>query len=170
MVSTADGSDPAEQAPDEWGLSGLDPSGPIERLALKLLATREHSRRELARKLGARGFDPALVDGVIDRLTRSGALDESRLAEHYVAERSGKGFGPLRIRAELWEKGLPEDLFDPYIAALEAVWPDYLAAVGERRFGPGQPVDRADYARRARFLEQRGFPPEMIRRYLRCSD
>jgi regulatory protein len=170
MVSTADGSGSAERAPDEWNLPGLDPSAPIERLALKLLATREHSRRELARKLGARGFDPALVDGVMDRLIRAGALDESRLAEHYVAERSGKGFGPLRIRAELWEKGLAEDLFDPYLDALEADWPDYLAAAYERRFGPGQPVDRADYARRARFLEQRGFPPEMIRRYLRWND
>lgn len=169
-MSAVDGSGSAERALDESDLSGQDPSAPIERLALKLLAIREHSRRELTRKLGGRGFDPALVDAVIDRLTRSGALDESRLAEHYVAERSGKGFGPLRIRAELREKGLPEDLFDPYLKAFDGVWPEHLAAAHDRRFGPTRPTDRADYARRGRFLEQRGFSPEMIRRYLRWND
>lgn len=147
-----------------------DSTAPIERLALKLLAAREHSRVELARKLRARGFDAALVAAVIARLHRIGAIDEARLAEQYVAERAGKGFGPLRIQGELWEKGLPEELFDPYLDALADAWPDHLAAAHDRRFGPGRPVDRADLGRRARFLEQRGFPPELIRRYLRWTD
>lgn len=107
---------------------------------------------------------------MIDRLAREGALDEARLAEHYVAERAGKGFGPLRILAELREKGLPEDLITPHLQGLEGFWRDALAAVHDRRFGPDRPSDRADYARRGRFLEQRGFPPEMIRRYLRWND
>jgi regulatory protein len=147
-----------------------DPTIAIERLALKLLAAREHSRLELTRKLRSRGFDAALVAAVIARLNRTGAIDEARLAEQYVAERAGKGFGPLRIQGELWEKGLPEELFDPYLDALADAWPDYLAAAHDRRFGPGRPVDRADFGRRARFLEQRGFPSEMIRRYLRWTD
>ena len=155
---------------DPGDRSDQDPSAPIERLALKLLAAREHSRVELMRKLRSRGFDPGLVGAVLERLTLTGAIDEARLAEHYVAERAGKGFGPLRIRAELWEKGLPEDLFDHHLEALEGEWPDYLAAAHDRRFGPGRPTDRADCARRGRFLEQRGFPPEMIRRYLRWND
>lgn len=142
----------------------------LERLALKLLAAREHSRLELARKLGTRGFAPAQVAAVIDRLTLEGALDETRLAEHYVSERAGKGFGPLRILAELREKGLPETLIAPHLQGLEGAWPDTLAAAHDRRFGPTRPTDRADYARRGRFLEQRGFPPEMIRRYLRWND
>lgn len=146
------------------------PTTPIERLALKLLAAREHSELELTRKLCSRGFETALVAVVIARLRRVGAIDEARLARHYVAERAGKGFGPLRIRGELWEKGLPEDLIAPHIAALAESWPDHLAAAHDRRFGPGPPMDRSDYGRRARFLEQRGFPREMIRRYLRWTD
>jgi regulatory protein len=150
--------------------SDRDPTAPIERLALKLLATREHSRAELSRKLHSRGFDAALVDAVIERLTLIGAIDEARLAEQYVAERAGKGFGPLRIRAELREKGLPDDLFDHHLRATEGAWLDYLAAAHDRRFGASQPTDRAEYARRGRFLEQRGFPAEMIRQYLRWND
>jgi regulatory protein len=169
-VSTPSGPEQAETAPDRRVPSGEDPAAPIERLARKLLAAREHSRVELSRKLRSRGFDAALVATVVERLTRAGAIDEARLAEVYVAERAGKGFGPLRIQGELWEKGLPEELFDPYINAFQEAWPGYLAAAHDRRFGPGRPVDRDDFGRRARFLEQRGFPPEMIRRYLHWTD
>ena len=151
-------------------LSGDDPSAPIERLALKLLGAREHSRLELARKLQARGFEPTLVDRVIDRLSLAGALSEARLVERYVAERVSKGFGPLRIRAELREKGLPDVLIEPQLEEMQGAWPEHLAVAHDRRFGAGPPTDRADYARRGRFLEQRGFPPELIRRHLRWSD
>jgi regulatory protein len=143
---------------------------PIERLVLRLLAAREHSRLELVRKLRGRGFDQTLVEGVLGRLSRSGALDEDRLAEHYVAERLGKGFGPLRIRAELREKGLPEGLFEPYLKASEDLWPEAMAAAHDRRFGAAPPTGWGDFTRRGRFLEQRGFPPEMIRRFLRWND
>lgn len=147
-----------------------DPTAGIEHVALRLLAAREHSRLELGRKLRARGFASDEVDAVLARLIAAGAVDESRLAGLYVAERVHKGFGPLRIRAELVEKGLPDALIDPHLTSLAADWPHCLAAAHERRFGSGPPADRADYARRGRFLEQRGFPAEMIRRYLRWND
>ena len=41
---------------------------------LGLLARREHSRLELSKKLGARGFPRDVVARVIDRLEQSGAL------------------------------------------------------------------------------------------------
>ncbi len=142
----------------------------IERLALKLLATREHSRLELARKLAARGHDPETVGPVLDRLSAAGALNEARLAETYVAERAGKGFGPLRIRAELREKGLSDEAIDPYLGAMSDDWLALLADAHDRRFGPALPTDHAEYGRRGRFLEQRGFPTELIRRHLRWND
>jgi regulatory protein len=49
-------------------------------------------------------------------------------------------------------------------------WPQRLAEVHDRRFGPGAPSDLQELARRARFLEQRGFPSEAIRRFLRWND
>lgn len=110
------------------------------------------------------------MDALLIRLCASGALDESRLVEVYVAERQRKGFGPLRIRAELAEKGLPDGLIEPHLTGGEADWLELLAAAHDRRFGTDAPVDRADFARRGRFLEQRGFPVEMIRRYLRWND
>jgi regulatory protein len=147
-----------------------DPDVEIADRARRLLATREHSRLELTRKLRARGFDDAGIAQALDRLIAEGALDESRMVEQYVAERAAKGFGPLRIRSELYEKGLPDTLVDPHLDAIRDDWVAYMAEIYDRRFGSEPPPDHAEYARRGRFLEQRGFPPEMIRRFLRRPD
>jgi regulatory protein len=107
------------------------------------------------------------VDAALDRLAADGALDEERMMAAYVAERAGKGFGPLRIRAELRERGLPDDRIETHLGSMADDWPARLADAHDRRFGSGRPSDGADYGRRGRFLEQRGFPTEMIRRFLR---
>ncbi|MTW21966.1 RecX family transcriptional regulator [Allochromatium palmeri] len=139
-------------------------------MALRLLVAREHSCLELTRKLSARGLTPDAIAGALDRLISEGALDESRLAAHYVAERADKGFGPQRIRAELRDKGLADSLIDRHLQPMNDTWPEVLARAHERRFGQRSPSDRADYAKRARFLEQRGFTPDSIRRFLRYPD
>ncbi|WP_408648023.1 regulatory protein RecX [Thiocapsa bogorovii] len=151
----------------------MEEPGPVAEIvdrARRLLATREHSRAELMRKLRARGFDDAGIGEALDRLVAEGALDEERMVEQYVAERAAKGFGPLRIRAELHEKGLTDTLIDPHLGAMRDDWVAYMAEIYDRRFGSEPPPDRAEYARRGRFLEQRGFPSEMIRRFLRRPD
>ncbi|WP_420870453.1 regulatory protein RecX [Marichromatium gracile] len=142
----------------------------IERAALRLLAMREHSRLELSRKLVSRGFEVAALAPVLDRLEAEGALDESRLVERYVAERVEKGFGPLRIQAELNDKGVADTLIEPQLRHLREAWPEHLAALHARRFGDAPPADRASYAKRARFLTRRGFPTDMVRRLLRWND
>jgi len=139
-------------------------------VALRLLVVREHSCLELTRKLGARGLAPEAIAGALDRLIDAGALDESRLAAHYVAERAAKGFGPLRIRAELRAKGLADSLIDRHLQPMNDLWPEVLERTHVRRFGQSQPSDRSDYARRARFLEQRGFTPDSIRHLLHLPD
>lgn len=147
-----------------------DPAPEVERLALKLLATREHSRHELTRKLLARGCDQLLIEPVLDRLEGAGLVDDARVAEQYIRERVGKGFGPVRIRGELRQKGLAEALVDRYLEPWRDDWPACLAQVHDRHFGREPPADRTELGRRARFLEQRGFTAESIRRFLRWDD
>jgi regulatory protein len=151
-------------------MGDADPAAAIECLALKLLATREHSRLELERKLRARGYAADAVEPVLAGLAGQGAINEARLAQAYVAERVGKGFGPLRIRAELRDKGLSDEAIDPHLEGMQDDWPQLLAQTHDRRFGPVPPTDQADYGRRGRFLEGRGFPSELIRRHLRWND
>jgi regulatory protein len=127
---------------------------------------REHSRAELARKLAARGHAAADVAPVLDGLAERGLLSEARLAEAYVAERLRKGYGPLRVREELRRKGLDDDLIEPHLDRPAGEWLERLAVAAEKRFGTAPIEDRKELARRARFLEQRGFPAALIARYL----
>lgn len=141
-----------------------------ESAALKLLASREHSRLELARKLAVRGFAEEAVETALDRLIQGGAIDESRLAEHYVHERMGKGFGPVRIRGELRRKGLAEAVVDRHLGRVSDDFANAMVRVYDRRFGDEPPQTPAEFAKRARFLEQRGFTTDSIRRFLRWND
>lgn len=142
----------------------LDPE--IQRAALGLLANREHSRDELARKLAARGFAEGEIGTALDALADAGLIDEDRLAEAYVAERLRKGFGPLRIRQELRGKGLSDEQIAPHLRLAQADLSGLLAAVHDKRFGPAAAADARERARRGRFLEYRGFPADLIARFL----
>jgi regulatory protein len=138
----------------------------VELTAVKLLASREHSRRELRRKLLARVADAELVDRVLDDLQTRDLLSDRRFAEGYIEQRSRKGYGPLKIRAELSERGIGGELLAECLEHAEPDWSGLLATAAERKFGDTPTADRRELARRGRFLEQRGFPISLVRRYL----
>ncbi|HBG96993.1 MAG TPA: RecX family transcriptional regulator [Chromatiaceae bacterium] len=131
-----------------------------------MLSTREHSRSELARKLLARNYPIELVNPVLDELEQSELLNEVRMIETYVAERLERGFGPKRIRAELQAKGLSDAQIDPYLSITDEQLSAQIQLVHDRRFGAGSKNNRQTLAKRARFLEYRGFPSSLIQRFL----
>jgi len=133
---------------------------------LRLLASREHSRFELARKLRARGFAEGEVESALTDLVRDGSVSDARMAEAYAAERLAKGFGPLRVRQELRQRGIADFLIDPHLDRSSGEWMRHLAAVHDKKFGNTVPSDAKELGRRARFLEYRGFPPQLIGRFL----
>ncbi len=143
-----------------------DDATAVELTAVKLLASREHSRYELRRKLVARHPDGALVDAVLDDLTDQRLLDDERFTESYVAQRSRKGYGPVRIRAELAERGIEGSLVECWLESAGDRWAELLADVAHRKFGDAPAEDMRALSKRGRFLEQRGFPVGLIRRYL----
>ena len=60
---------------------------PLQR-ALGLLTRREHSRRELSRKLTSRGVEAADVRSAVDRLEAEGWQSDTRFAEALVRSRA----------------------------------------------------------------------------------
>jgi len=136
-------------------------------VAIRLLAVREHCRRELRRKLEKHPFDPDLLEQVLDRLQQSGLQSDERFTEAFVAGRVCKGQGPLRIRAELRERGVGSELIGRYLDRYQEAWFDLLRQVHDAKYGPGRGGGgERELAKRARFLEYRGFPREMIREFL----
>ena len=142
----------------------------LEQAAVRLLATREHSRAELRRKLLARAGEVAVVEALLDDLAARGLQSDARYAEQYVAQRAARGYGPARIRAELRERGIDEAVIADWLDERDPVWKERLAEVARKRFGAAGPADFRDRARRARFLEYRGFGAELIRRALFAGD
>ena len=142
----------------------------MEQAALRLLASREHFRAELRRKLAGRVQDPEMIEPVLDSLEEGNALSDRRFVESYIEFRVGRGFGPLRIRAELLEKGLDGDLVSRCLDAQDFHWEQLLRQTAARKFGPDPATGRREQAVRARFLEYRGYFPAHIRRYIWPND
>lgn len=135
--------------------------------ALSLLARREHSRVELARKLASHG-DPDAVAVVLDDLERENLLSNARYAESLARVRAGR-HGSLRLKADLRGKGVPEAVIAQVVS--EAREQDLAMAreVWAKKFGH-LPLDMAERARQMRFLASRGFPAEVVRRVVGASD
>ncbi len=133
--------------------------------AVRLLAMREHSRRELCSKLGRR-FGEEVVEPVLDELESQGLQSDRRFAEQYVHSRRSKGFGPLRIRAELVERGIGEELIASTLDRDDDCWRQLMLEVAQRKFGATPAEDRREQARRGRFLSGRGFPGHLVNDYL----
>ncbi|MEW8238607.1 MAG: regulatory protein RecX [Candidatus Thiodiazotropha taylori] len=138
----------------------------IETAAVRLLAAREHSQQELRRKLLSRHYDEALIEQVLDDLTSASLQSDGRFAESFVESRVRKGQGPLRIRMELRERGISQALIDEVLVPYEDEWQQLLGEVHDAKYGAIRAESNKELVKRARFLESRGFPSEMIRRLL----
>jgi regulatory protein len=137
--------------------------------AVALLARREHSRAELARKLKRHlgGEDPAGVESVLDELERRKLLSDARFAAAVARTKAGK-FGDARIRHDLRAAGIDDDATVAALTLLGAEL-ERARAVWSKRFG-AVPASAAERGRQARFLQSRGFGPETIHRVLRGSE
>lgn len=135
---------------------------PLQR-ALGLLTRREHSRKELGRKLSIRGVEPAEVRSTVDRLANEGWQSDTRFAEALVRSRAAGGYGPLRIRAELSTHGLDREAVAAAMATFEGDWTETACDLVRRRFGPVSPGDAAQRRKMADFLVRRGFDAASVR-------
>ena len=130
---------------------------------MRLLASREHSRAELRRKLCAKSYNGEIVDQVLDDLIRQHLLSDERFTEQYLSSRQRRGFGPVRIKGELRERGVKAELISSYLNVQDESWIETLRLTHDKKFGVESPSDIKEKARRVRFLEYRGFTGEQIK-------
>ncbi len=149
--------------PDRAAVAAEADARTVKAAALALLAGRDFGRRELARRLVGKGYPAALVEPVLDELAADRSLSEDRYVEQFVAQHAGRGQGPMRIRAELRERGVEAAAVEQAIDASEADWVEAARQARRRRFGAAPPGDFRERAKQARFLQYRGFSAEQIR-------
>lgn len=144
----------------------LDTLVAVRRTAMDLLARREHGRVELTRKLRQRGALPEMIESTLDRLTEEGLLSESRYLESFVSYRARSGYGPLRIREELSQRGLQRSDIELALRESGINWQAQLEDTWRRKFSGQLPIDARERAKQGRFLAYRGYSMEMISRLL----
>ncbi len=132
--------------------------------ALRYLSQREHSRKELERKLARHEEEPGTLAKALDELEAKDLISEPRVVASVLHQRAPR-LGGLRIRRELQQKGIAPDAIAEAVAGLKQTEPERAHALWQRRFD-GPPADAKEYARQGRFLMGRGFAPETVRRVL----
>jgi regulatory protein len=144
------------------------PRGTVHDRALRLLAVRDRSRREMERRLLQAGFEPEAVAGELERLDVAGLLDDERFARALVeAQVVGRGAGRRAARDALLAKGVSRDLAERAVADAAGTPEDEEAraeALARRRARTLGSVDPAAAFRRLHgLLVRRGYDPGMAR-------
>ena len=135
--------------------SKAKPETSLRGRALRLLARREHTRRELERKLGLHVGEGDDLNALLDDLTVRGWISETRYAESLVNAKRGR-YGPARIRQLLTQRGVSDETIASALASLKASESEAARVVWSRKFRL-PPQDANERARQVRFLQSRGF-------------
>lgn len=136
----------------------------IRQKALNLLSRREHSRRELFLKLSRYDFSPEEIVPILNEIQNENLLSEDRFIESFIRARRSKGFGPLKICAELQNRGIDPTRILVSEEWLQTDWQERADAVRIKRFGEPVPVSTIEQAKQGRYLQQRGFTVAQIRK------
>ena len=162
-------------------LLDLDADVRVRDAALSLLSYRARTRRELQRKLRAKGHEPRRIETCLDGLSERGLLDDAAVSAAFVRDRlrhRPRGGGALR--AELRGKGVDASTAERVVsevfedeevsdrALAEEVAAGWVArqgaAVLAALVSPGSAAERARAQRRLRgFLGRRGFRGDDLR-------
>jgi len=78
--------------------------------------------------------------------------------------RANKGFGPLRIKFELKERGVTEDIIDIILDEDSPKWLEFATKIHCKKFGESIPTDFEEQNKQIKFLIYKGFSFEQIRR------
>ncbi len=134
-------------------------------VCLRLLTDRARSRAELADKLAAKGFAPAVAERTLDRLAEVGLINDAAFAEQWVHSRhTFSGKGKKVLAQELRRKGVADTDAEPALAAITPADESARAAELVRRkltTLPGDMTADKATARLVGMLARRGYNQSM---------
>jgi regulatory protein len=141
--------------------------------ALAVLGFRSRSVKELRRSLQQKGEPLDLIDAAIEKLTRSGFLNDESYARQFTrAKVTGQGFGRRRIEQELSVRGVGKDT--ARTAIHEVISQDHidenavLLRVAEKRLRSLARLEPEVQRRRLYgFLARRGYSHDSIGKVIR---
>jgi len=119
------------------------------------LSRREHSAKEIRKKLKGRIESLEDLEVEIEKLQNEGLLSDERFAESYFHSRKRRGFGPLRIKNELRERGVDDSISSELMRSED--WSVFAHASLMKKTGGTIPPEKEKVLKLKRFLNYRGF-------------
>lgn len=123
--------------------------------AAGMLSRRPLSAAMLERKLLDKEFAPEAVDYAVERMRLLHAIDDEAYAETIIRSYRNKGYGALRIRQELYQRGVPKEIAAEQLGQMEPNW-DKMHALLEKKLH-GDVSDRKEREKAMAALQRRGF-------------
>lgn len=128
----------------------------------RLLASREHSRYELAQKLAQRNFNSQLIQDWIEKFAAADIQSDQRFVEMLCRSRVNKGVGELSLRNECRLHKIDADLLNRVLASMQVDWFELAERTLHKKLS-GKTIDDARQQQKYyRFMLQRGFSAEQI--------
>lgn len=93
---------------------------------------------------------------------QDGLINEQRFTENYIFWRQQKGYGPLRISAELQARGISSEMIAKQLQITDNAWFAQAQKAWQKQFKGKTPSDLKLRAKQIRFLQYRGFTREQI--------
>jgi regulatory protein len=116
----------------------------------------------LLRKLKSKGHAEPIGSLVIDELSNDGWQSEARFVSAFVNSRVNRGWGPQRILHALRERGVAGDLLKNCLQHQD--FEQRILDTYTRKYGNNTPATRKELAASTRFMAQRGYTQEQIRK------
>ena len=157
-------------------LSEKDWRQKVRTRAITYLAKREYSRFELRKKIlfSLRQFECEhemaghILEEVLDHLSHDNWQSDARVAAS-IAKVKGERYGSARVRHELNQQGLDNELIAQELAQLANTELRRAHEVWQNKFGQA-PVDLKEKAKQVRFMASRGFGFDVINKVIKGAD
>ena len=147
------------------------PANPAYIAALRMLARRELSEKQVRQRLARKEFDQDEVDDAIAKLLGERAIDDQRVAEAIArSETSVRKRGKLRVKQKIESAGIrptiAKQAVDEVFGGLDS--DALLESALNKRLPRGQTIaDEREFSRLYRYLVTQGFEPDRVLELLR---
>ena len=145
--------------------------------ALLLLEVRARAKREIETRLTQKGYEPSIIEQVVEKLVRLELLNDAQFAAQWVEAKTRVGgnrpVGRRRLSSELYAKGVAKDQIAEAVEVVTNADELALARAAASKKIRSIPTDR-DLLQKERqklmgFLQRRGFGWETVKQVTKES-
>lgn len=139
-------------------------------LALRFLALKGRTEKEVEEYLKAKGFADPIVKEVVERLKGWGYLDDKKAVREWARGKMERSlWGRRRLNAEMRKRGLDEELASEIVEELfQGVEEVQIAQRAAERYLRAQRKQTTTlWGKLGAYLARKGFPVDVIREVLR---